>query len=173
MKKENKTNINNIKKVEKYIDNRKILPEDELNKINKKIFENIIIADIVMLFLFLIGMGALNIDPNIFVTDLRVFSIGLIVFTIFLFEISYKKENTNLCIHGIEALFISLLILFSIYVYILYCSRFELYIALFSYLFALYYAGKSIYIYIKMVKNYYASLSDINQIVKTRRKNKK
>lgn len=40
----------NLKKLEKEIVNKKKLPPEEENKINKKIFENMIIADILMAF---------------------------------------------------------------------------------------------------------------------------
>ena len=82
----------NLKRLEKEIVNKKKLPPEEENKINKKIFENMIIADILMAFFYLISLGSLNIETPIFITDLKVFSIGLIVLTVIIFEISYKKE---------------------------------------------------------------------------------
>ena len=94
----------NIKNFEKEIQTKKELPKAVEEKINKKVFENLIIAIVVMLFLYFIGLGALNIETNIFLTDLRVFSVALSVFTIMLFEYSYRKENGNICIHGIECL---------------------------------------------------------------------
>ena len=157
-------------KIENAIDEKTKMPEEEKNKIYKKIFENTVIANVIILFLYLIGIGSINIDARTFITDLRVFSIGLIIFTILLFEISYRKENTNLCIHGIEVFVLSLLTLFSIYAYVIYNNKFQILVAIVSYIFALYYVIKSTIIYLKMRKNYYKSLSDINQIVKTRRK---
>lgn len=167
--KDTKTKIQqeeNLKNLEKEIVNKKKLPQEEENKINSKIFENMIIADILMAFFYLISLGSLNIETPIFMTDLKVFSIGLIVLTVIIFEISYKKENGNLCIHGIECLAISIFMLFSTYLYTMYMREFYMYISIFAYITAIYYAVKSIIIYRKMKKKYIASLSDIEKIVK-------
>lgn len=97
-KKESQKNIEikqedvNIEQIEQEIINKKKLPKEQENKMNKKAFEDILIADIVMVFLYFISLGSLNIETPIFITDLKVFSIGLIAFTIILFEISYKKK---------------------------------------------------------------------------------
>lgn len=155
-----------IEQLEKEIVNKKKLPQDEENKINKKVFENMIIADILMAFFYLISLGSLNIETPIFMTDLKVFSIGLIILTIILFEISYKKENGNLCIHGIECMVIAIFMLFSTYLYTAYIKEFYMYVSIFAYISGIYYAIKSIIIYRKMKKKYIASLSDIDEIIK-------
>ncbi len=81
---------------------KKDIPVGEENRLNKKGFENLLIAichnDISVYF---IGLGSLNIESSIFIKDLKVFSIALIVFTIILFEYSYKKKMRIVCIHGI------------------------------------------------------------------------
>lgn len=155
-----------MEELEKEIANKKYLPKEEENKINKKLFENIMIADVIMAFLYFISLGSLNIETPIFIADLKVFSIGLIVFTIILFEISYKKENGNLAIHGIECLALSIFVLCSIYLYLMYMKDFHMYVAIAAYAFAIYYLGKSIIVYRKMKKKYLASLSDIDEIIK-------
>ncbi|MBO5479030.1 MAG: hypothetical protein J6A04_04955 [Clostridia bacterium] len=155
-----------IEQLEKERMYKKHLPKEEENKINKKVFENILIADVLMVFLYFIGLGSLNIETPIFVTDLKVFSIGLIIFTIILFEVGYKKDSANLAIHGIECLIVSIFILFSNYIYIMNIKEFHIYVAIFSYISAIYYVGKSIILYRKMKKKYIASLSDINEITK-------
>lgn len=155
-----------IEKIEEEIVNKKKLPKEEENKINKKVFENILIADILMLFLYFISLGSLNIETPIFITDLRVFSIGLIIFTIVLFEISFKKDNGNIAIHGIECLVISIFMLFTNYIYVMHIKELYIYVAIFAYLSSAYYVAKSILLHRKMKKKYIASLSDINEITK-------
>ena len=154
-----------IEKIEE-LETKKELPEIEEEKINVKVFENLVIADVVMLFLYFIALGALNIETNAFLTDLRVFSITLITFAIMLFEYSYRKENGNVCIHGIECLVLAIFTLISIYLYTLYFKKFHMIVASISFIFAVYYVGKSIIIYRKMKKQYIDSLNDINEIVK-------
>lgn len=173
MKRESKSKIDedkkineNINKLEEEMRKKKSIPKDEMEPINKKIFENILIAIIVMLYFYFINMGSLNIETNVFLVDLKVFSICLIVFTIILFEYSYKKENGNTCIHGIETLLISIVTLLSIYAYTLFFDKFNLLIALSAFSFAIYYVGKSIIIYVKMKKSYFKKLSDIGDIIK-------
>ncbi len=156
----------NIEKIEKEIVSKKQLPKEEENKINKKVFENILIANVVMIFLYLISLGSLNIETPVFITDLKVFSVTLIVFTILLFEYSYRKENGNICIHGIECFVLAIFMLVSTYLYTIYFSDFYLIVSIASFLFAIYYVGKSILIYLKMRKKYFESVNDISEIIK-------
>lgn len=166
-KHEKNTKLKNehIDKVEE-LEIKQKLPKQEEEKINARVFENILIANIIMVFLYLIGLGALNIETNIFLTDLRVFSVALITFTIILFEYSYRKNNGIVCIHGIECLVLSIFILVSIYLYTLYFRKFHMIVASISFLFAIYYVGKSIVIYQKMKKQYINGLNDIEEIIK-------
>jgi hypothetical protein len=167
MEETNMENVNEgIEELEKNIMNKKHLPKSEENKINKKVFENMLIAIVLMAFLYCVSLGSLNIETQVFTTDLKVFSIGLIIFTIILFEISFKKENGNLAIHGIECLVVSIFMLFTNYIYTMYIKDFYLYVSIFAYLFAIYMSVKSIVIYKKMKKQYIASLSDIDEIIK-------
>lgn len=156
----------NIRSLEKEILKKKELPNEELNKINKKVFENILIADIIMAFLYFVSLGSLNIESQIFIVDLKVFSIAFVVLAIILFEISYKKENGNICIHGIETLVLAIFTMLCISIYTIYLKEFHLYVATFSFLCGIYYVGKSIVIQQKMKKKYFASLNDIDEIIK-------
>lgn len=158
----------NVKKIEKEMLNKKCIPIEEENKLNKKVFENLIIAILIMIFLYFVGLGSLNIESSIFLIDLKVFSITLIIFTIILFEYSYRKENTNICIHGIETFFLSVVILVFTCIYTLYIKEFNLIVAFISYIFAIYYVGKSMILYKKMKKEYIANLSDIEEIIKNK-----
>lgn len=155
-----------MEQLEKDIMNKKHIPKEEEDKIHKKMFENILIADIIMAFLYLISLGALNIETPVFIKDLQIFSLGFITFTVILFEISYKKENGKLAINGLESFAFSICILSSIYVYTMYMKDFDLYISLVSYAFAIYYVVKSIIINKRMKKKYIQSLSDIEEIIK-------
>lgn len=155
-----------MEQLEKDMMNKKHIPKEEEEKIHKKMFENILIADILMAFLYLISLGALNIETSVFIKDLQVFSISFIIFTIVLFEISYKKENGKLAINGLESFAFSICILSSIYVYTMHMKDFDLYISLVAYTFSIYYIIKAIIISKKMKKQYVQSLSDIEEIIK-------
>lgn len=155
-----------MEQLEKDMMNKKHIPKQEEDKIHKKMFENILIADILMAFLYLVSLGSLNIETPVFLKDLKVFSLGFIIVTIILFEISYKKENGKLAINGLESFVFSICILFSTYIYTMYMKDFDLYISLVAYAFAIYYVAKSIIISKKMKKQYIQSLSDIEEIIK-------
>lgn len=155
-----------MEQLEKDIMNKKHLPKEEEDKIHKRMFENILIADILMAFLYLVSLGALNIETPVFLKDLKIFSLGFIIFTIILFEISYKRENGKLAINGLESFAFSICILFSTYIYTIYMKDFDLYISLISYTFAMYYVVKSIIISKRIKKQYVESLSDIEEIIK-------
>lgn len=156
----------NLKGIEREIIRKRKLPEEENLKINKKIFENLIISIVIMVFLYFISLGSLNIDSEVFLTDLKVFSLMLCIFTIVLFEQCYRKENVNLCIHGIECFVLALFVLVDIYLYAMYLKDFDFIVTIASISFAIYYVAKSIVIYLKMRKMYFASINDINDIIK-------
>lgn len=155
-----------MEQLEKDMMNKKHIPQKEKDTIRKKVFENILIADILMAFLYLISLGSLNIETLVFLKDLKIFSLGFIIFTVILFEISYKKENGKLAINGLECFAFSIFILFSTYVYTIHMKQFDVYISFVSYAFAVYYIIKSIIISKKMKKKYIQSLSDIEEIIK-------
>ena len=156
----------NLKNLEKEIGRKKQLPKDESVKINKKVFENIIIAIVIMAFLGFVSLGSLNIESSVFITDLKVFSMVLIISTVLIFEYAYKKDNGNICIHGIECFSLAIFTLISIYLYTMYFRNFNLIIASASFIFAIYFVAKSIIIYCKMRKKYFASVNDISEIIK-------
>lgn len=156
----------NIQAMEKVMLHKKEIPQDEIKKINAKVFENILIADIVMIFLYFICLGSLNIESNVFMIDLKVFSIGLAVLSIFLFERSYRKESSNLCIHAIECLLLAVALLGCTYIYVTYFHKFHIIVATISFLFSIYYVGKAIVVYQRMKQKYYAKNSDIQEIIK-------
>ena len=165
-KRELKQKKENIEKLAEVIENKKRIPKDELKKLNNKVFENILIAIMVMLYLYFIILGSINIATDAFLTDLKVFSILTLLLAIILFEKSFEKSNRNLCIHGIEILVLAIVTLSSIYTYSLFVDKFKLIIAISSFAFGIYYILKSIIIYIKLKKHYYKKENDIKEIIK-------
>ncbi len=151
-------------------------------KANKKIFRNIIIAIVILAFCILKILGYMNIREDTFVVDLKVFSISILIFSIILFERSYKKIDLTLFTHGLEALFVAIVTLCEVYIYQLFIDKFVMVIAIESLLISVYYIVKCVRIYNKTKKEYLRSLNDISEIVKEekiikiethRRRNKK
>ncbi len=156
----------NIEEIDRQFKNKKQIPKKNLDIINKKVFENIIIAIIVLVYSNFLNLGALNIETNIYIVDLKVFTMALIILTIVLFELSYKKENTSIFIHSIETFLLSLFTMIGIYVYKLYFEKYEVLVAFVGYVFAIYYVLKATITYIKLNKEYKENLNDINEIIK-------
>lgn len=166
MSRQEKDKNANLDKAKKQIEEKKKIPNEELDKIHTRIFKNFVIAIIIMFYFYFINLGAINVQSNILLTDLKVFSMIIILLAIVLFEESYKKENGIICIHGIEMLILAISTLFFISFYTMYKEKFNSIVAIHSFIFAIYYVAKSIVIQSKMKKKYYKNINDITEIVK-------
>ena len=158
-----------LKEVSEEIKKQTTISDERKNKINKSIFHNIAIANVIMLYFIFIVLGYQTITPDKFVIDLQVFSVITMGISIIVFEKAYKKDSTEYAIHGIESLFLSIVTLISIYVFSKYREKFADIMIIVCYLFAIYYVAKSIIIYLKMKTKALERTSDIRKIVKNRR----
>lgn len=158
-----------MEKIEEEIKKQTTISDERKNKINKNIFHNIAIANVIMLYFIFIVLGYQTITPDKFVIDLQVFSVITMGISIIVFEKAYKKDSTEYAIHGIESLFLSIVTLISIYVFSKYREKFAYIMIIVCYLFAIYYVAKSIIIYLKMKTKALERTSDIRKIVKNRR----
>ena len=155
-----------LERIEKEIKKQTTISDEKKNKINKAIFHNIAIANIVMLYFIFLVLGYQSIPQDKFMIDLQVFSIITLGITIFVFEKAYKNDSTEYAIHGIEALFLSIVTLISIYLFSKYVERFANIMVLICYLFDIYFVGKSIVVYLKMKKKALKRTNDIRKIAK-------
>lgn len=153
-----------LEKIEKEIKKQTTIPDEKKIKMNKRVFKNIMIAIVIVLYFTFINLGYYNIEPLKFLVDLQVFSILTIGITIILFEIAYKKDSGEITIYGIESLMLSICTLLTIYIGTYYKSKFSYIINTISMLFAIYYVGKSIVIYTKMKRKALKRASDIEKI---------
>ena len=108
----------------------------------------------------------MNIREDTFVVDLKVFSISILIFSIILFERSYKKIDLTLFAHGLEALFVAIVTLCEVYIYQLFIDKFVMVISIEALMISVYYIVKCVRIYGKTKKEYLRSLNDISEIVK-------
>ena len=159
-------NQEQLEKIEEEIKKQKTIPEERQKKMNKKIFKNIMIAIVVILYLIFINLGFYNIDENTYLTDLKVFSIITIGITIILFEKAYRKDSGEITIYGIETLVLSICTFMATFINIQYKAKYPYIINLIALLFGVYYIGKTIVIYIKLRKNPLYRETDIHKIVK-------
>ena len=140
---------------------------EKKTKINKNIFENIIIAVSIILYFITINFAYYRIEENTVLMVLKIASMVLLFLTIVLFEIAYKKDSGKLAIHGIEVLVIASHVLSLSYVVELKQLQFTTYILISAITFVLYYILKAMIIYTIEKRKYLQSLSDIKEIVDT------
>lgn len=150
--------------VAKEIKSNKKLPIEELNKINGKIFSNICLAIVIMIYLNFVILGFMNIESSIYITDLKVFSITLLFISIVIFEYAYKKDSGRYAVHGIEILTLAFITMAFIYINLILSDKFVYIVVLTLYVFAIYYVAKSIVIYNKMKKRYF--INAMKEIIK-------
>lgn len=155
-----------LEKIQKEINKQTKLSKDEKKKINKKIFQNIVMAIGIVVYFIFINLGFNNIEESTYLTDLKVFGAVAIGITIILFEKAYKKDSGELTIYGIEMLIIAICTLLTNYIYKFHYSKYIYIITSIAMLFAIYYVGKSIVIYVKMKNKALKKASDIHKIVR-------
>ena len=95
-------------------------------------------------------------------------SIIILLISILIFEIAYKKDNGTIAIYGIEILVLSIYVLLIPHIIERANLEFTNYILVSSYVFTAYYMLKSMIIYTIDRKRYLNSLSDIKDIVDTK-----
>ena len=134
--------------------------------IYSSVFKNILYAIIVILYFILIIMGYNSIEQNVFITDLKVFSMTLLIATICIFENAYKKDSGKLTVTGIEFLILSICSLLSIRAYMVFNNKFVSLVTSFALLFAIYYVGKAIVGYVNEKKQVRKEVRDTNIINK-------
>lgn len=155
-----------LEKIQKEINKQTKLSKDEKKKINKKIFQNIVMAIGIVVYFIFINLGFNNIEESTYLTDLKVFGAVAIGITIILFEKAYKKDSGELTIYGIDMLIIAICTLLTNYIYKFHYSKYMYIITSIAMLFAVYYVGKSIVIYVKMKNKALKKASDIHKIVR-------
>lgn len=153
-KKEEKVSIQEIKQT---IKKKQNLPKEEIEKINKVLFQNIIIAVCITIYFIFLNLGNANINPDIYLTDLKVFGICVLFLAIAIIEKAYKEDNGTIAIYGIEMIVLAIVTLSLIYVKLMYSSIYAFVITSISYILVIYYLIKSIIIYIKKRHEYFVN----------------
>lgn len=144
---------------------KKKIPQKLKEKIYNKIFINTIIAIIIVIYFGFLNLGYNNIEKEVFITDLKVFSFAILALSIILLEKGYKKDNAGIFLNGIETFCISFITLFMTHTFFE-SSIFVREIVSLSFLYiAIYYMLKSVIVYIKEIKNYKNNISDVRDII--------
>lgn len=157
---------NEVKKIEEEIKLKTTLPDDIKGKIRKEIFVNIVIAAALVVYFTFLILGSVGTIKNVRSMDFNIFSIIILGVSIYLFEISYRKDNGKLAMFGIEALVTAIFTLFLPYIIFELDEMHKKYYLMIGGYIAVYYIIKCIYISFKIKKEHMKELSDIKDIVK-------
>ena len=162
----------------------KITIKDIYNNINNiitgDVLANLAYSSMLMLYFMFFNIQYEAVSEIILNKYINISSIVFLIISIILIENSYKKEQDNILIYGLEFLILAIFTLLIKHIpKLLNCST-QTYILIGSYLFAIYYMLKSTILYTKERQDDLKKLSDIKEIVKdepikkvTKRKNRK
>lgn len=148
------------------LDEKRKIPQELRDVIDKTIFYNIIMSIGIMTYLLIMNIGYFTLEPDVFKLNMKIVSILLITLTIAIFEIAYKRDSGTLCITGIEMLVLSFIVLYMPFAYSYESDVTKKFIMLTSIFFAIYYVGKLIVLYINIERMHRNSLSDVKEITK-------
>lgn len=165
MKKEELRTKENIEKLGEVIKEKNTIPKELKDKISSLKFQNIIFACIILVYLGALNLGMINIPTENYLMDLKIFSIMLLIVTISIFELAYKKDKGELWLHGVEVMMISIFTLYLIYFYSIYYNDFGKIVFSVAILYFIYYAIKIVIMKRTTIKKY-KNLTDIGEIVK-------
>lgn len=152
--------------MEKELENKRKLTKEVKDKINAKVFENLALSILYMLVMIAINILYLNAKASDFIIGVKLFSVLSIFITVVIFETAYRKENIEIMFSAIELLAFSIIVMYIPYIYIYMKDMVRQIFMLTPVFFAIYYVAKSIFMNIKISRDYLNNLSDVKEIVK-------
>lgn len=139
----------------------------EINeKYSKKIYLNILKAIIFMTYFLTLNLAYENVRTEYMEIGIKVFTMIFLFIGIYIIEKSYKKDDGDLAIQGIEVLILAIYTLTTEHITNKYNFNFKSYSLVASYLYASYFILRSIFIYTKSRRELVEEFSDIREIVK-------
>ena len=156
----------NIEKFHEEYKKSRIIPKDYKKKILDRILKNTIIAIIVITYLILLNVLSLKIETVTYILGIKVLCVFLAIISVIYFELSYRKDNGYLFMHGVEFLVLATITLFSVYAYSLFFITYNSILLYILIVVIIYYVIKTIVTLRNMKKEYYKSQNDIKDIVK-------
>ena len=156
----------NIQKFDEEYKKSRIIPKDYKKKILNRILKNSIIAVIVIAYLIALNILSLHIETATYILGIKILCVALAIVSVIYFELSYRRDNGYLFMHGVEFLVLAIITLFSVYAYSLFYVTYNnilLYILIGV---VIYYIIKTLCTLKNMKTEYYKSQNDIKDIVK-------
>ena len=146
---------------------KKSKEKDEIMENTKKqILKTSIAAGIILMCFIAIFVAYSILQDNLFSRIWQAITMALLVASIIIFEIAYKKDNGIIAISGIEVLVVACFTLTIEYIKIRFGIDVKIYTIIMGIVFVVYYLLKDFLIYTSGRKKVLNSLSDIPDIVK-------
>lgn len=155
-----------VENIQKEISTKIKLPKEEKQKIYKKIFVNLLIALSVLIYFIFLNLGYMRLEKDVFENDLKVFAVILICSTIYFIEKAYKTDRGTYLSYAIELFVLSIITLYMPYVYYYQNTLAQLIFTTSAVYIFIYYAIKSIVIYVINKNRYIKCESDVKDIIK-------
>ena len=156
----------NIQKFDEQYKKSRIIPKDYKKKIWNRILKNSIIAIIVIGYLIALNVLSLHIETATYILGIKITCIIFAIISVIYFELSYRKDNGYLFMHGTEFLVLATITLFSVYAYSIFYITYNSILLYILIAVVIYYIIKTILTLRNMKKDYYKSQNDIKEIVK-------
>ena len=160
----------NIQKFHEEYKKSRIIPKDYKKKILNRILKNTVIAVIAIIYLILLNVLSLHIETLIYITGINILCVVFAIISVIYFEISYRKDNGYLFMHGVEFLVLATITLFSANAYYIFFVTYNSILLYILIAVIIYYIIKTIYTIKFMKKEYYKYQNDIKEIVKKGKK---
>jgi cation transport ATPase len=148
------------------MNNLKKLNDSEKKYTLNRAFVAMILGIVIIVFNLVVIFGYGSIDKKLVEILLKIISMAFILITITIFEFAYHKDDGKLAMIGTEVLVLSIFILVSIYIFILFESIFKLYLVIGTVVITFYYLIKMIMVVIKSKNDHNKNISDVKEIVK-------
>ena len=156
----------NIQKFDEEYKLSRIIPKEYKKQIINRILKNSVIAIIVIAYLIALNILSLHIETSAYILGIKVLCVILAIISVIYFELSYRKDNGFLFLHGAEFFVLATITLFSVYAYALFFVTYNSILLYILIAVVIYYIIKTIGTLNIMKKQYYELQNDIKEIVK-------
>lgn len=158
--------MENAELMQKEIENKRKMPKELKQEVFKNIFQNLLIAVIIMAYLCTINILFYKLQDADFEKYMKYFALGTIFTTVIGFEIAYRRESKRIMIIGIELLLCSIFSLYVPYIYLLSDQSLRKITIIVPIAIAIYYIIKAFLMYKNKEFHYHNNLSDVKEILK-------
>lgn len=148
------------------IEEKRKLPKSVKDEIVVKIFHTLIVAIIIVLYFLTVNLFYYNFEAAQFEVFMKYYALIIIVATVVMFEVGYRKDSIKFAVIGVELLACGILSLYIPYIFLHTTKALRLSIMILPIPVLLYYLFKSLFIYKKDKFHYQNNLSDIKELVK-------